>query len=234
MKLAAIISTLAGSAIAANTCDAETNQVCDQAYVDLCIDAATRCNNEAQCMLDIEEFYQEALQSIYETAPSGCACEMPSCIEWDQVEAAGDTELTADEQTELTYLTALHEKLDTLGQQLEAGNFDEAELQGSNSLVLLLLLKKKNHTPIKTLLVLKKVMSSDANGVVKLLVFKKLFGNSHTLLKLDLLGVIGDSSDSSAQSLENLQGASLTKLLLLKKIFGSSTLKKLLLLKKIF
>merc|ERR1711981_279621 len=179
----------------------------------------------------MEEFYQDALQAIYETSPAGCKCEMSSCIDWTQVQAEGDTELSADDQAELDYLTALNDKLDALNTQVEAGNYDSLD-DSSNSLLLLILLKKKNHNPLKTIFVLKKLSSSDASGVVKLLVFKKMFGNSHTLLLLDLLGVVGDSE--TEQSLQEANTRSrLVDLILFKKIFGSSTLKKLFIFKAI-
>jgi len=231
-KALATISLIAGAqAGSMASCDAETLAVCDQAYENLCIDRSSICGNDADCLIDMEGFYQEALQTIYQTAPEGCECEQASCIDWSNVSDDGSEQLDSAEQSQLEYLEALFDKMQTLNEQMENGDYDGLEGSPDNNLVLLLLIKKMNHNPLVKILLLKKKPFSNSSGVVKLLIFKKLFGSStlSTIIKLKLL--TGGDSSTEQELQETSTRGRLGNLILFKKIFGSSTLKKLFILK---
>merc|ERR1712076_138597 len=209
-KALATISLIAGAqAGSVASCDAETLAVCDQAYENLCIDRSSICANDADCLIDMEGFYQEALETIYQTAPEGCECEQASCIDWSNVSDDGSEQLDSAEQSQLEYLEALFDKMQTLNEQMENGDYDGLEGSPDNNLVLLLLIKKMNHNPL-----------------VKILLLKKNFGSStlSTIIKLKLL--TGGDSSTEQELQETSTRGRLGNLILFKKIFGSSTLKK--------
>jgi len=77
-----LISLLVVSTTYAKHCDAEMAHMCRQAYDDICIQYESTCDNEGNCLLDVENLYQEALQTIYETTDDDCECEMTMCTDW--------------------------------------------------------------------------------------------------------------------------------------------------------